>query len=60
MKRKRTTLTPLADPSRRPWVKRALDKRDLEAQRKAAADPVKGAKVLAKLRDLAAMLDDNH
>jgi hypothetical protein len=49
--RRKRPLPPLADPARKPWVKRALNKRDYQAEREALKDPVKRQRMLERLRE---------
>ncbi len=50
MSRRKKPLPPLADPSRKPWVKRALDRRDFKAEREALKDPAVRERTLDQLR----------
>lgn len=50
MSRRKKGLRPLADPARKPWVKRALNKRDFEAERQALKDPATRKRTLEQLR----------
>jgi hypothetical protein len=55
--RRKKSLPPLADPARKPWVKRALNKRDYQAEREALKDPVKREQMLERLRDAIKQLE---
>lgn len=57
MSRRKKSLPPLADPARKPWVKRALNKRDYQAEREALKDPVKREQMLERLRDAIKQLE---
>lgn len=57
MSRRKKRLRPLADPARKPWVKRALDKRDYQAEREALKDPARREQMLEHLRDAIKQLE---
>ena len=58
MSGRRKQLRPLADPARKPWVKKALDRRDFKAEREALKDPEVRQRTLEHLRDAIKRLEE--